>query len=126
MSILLDTHMLIWWLDESPRLPGAVARALADPRSDVLVSAVSLAEISVKRAVGKLEAPYLPDALLHENGLDLLDFTPDHARRMLELPLLHRDPFDRMLIAQALDGDHTFATVDPRASAYGVRLLGAP
>ena len=125
MRILLDTHMLIWWLDDAPELPDAVARVIADPASEVFVSSISLAEISVKRAVGKLRAPFIPDDLLHENGFELLDFTTEHARRMLDLPLHHRDPFDRMLIAQALDGDFAFATVDARAAGYGVRVLGA-
>ena len=125
MSILLDTHMVIWWLDDAPELPASVVGAIAAPDAAVLVSAISLAEISVKRAVGKLRAPLIPDALLEQNGLEVLDFTASHARRMLELPLHHRDPFDRMLIAQALEGNHLFATIDRRASAYGVRVLGA-
>lgn len=125
MRILLDTHMLIWWLDDDAALPVEVRDRVAEARSEVFVSAIALAEISVKRAVGKLRAPLIPDDLLEENGLRPLPFTADHARRMLELPLHHRDPFDRMLVAQALEEDLTLATADPRLAAYGVRTLPA-
>lgn len=125
MRILLDTHMLIWWLDGDPALPSVVNQELSTLTSEVFVSAVALAEISVKRSVGKLKAPWVTDELLIENGLIPLAFSTSHARRMLELPLHHRDPFDRMLIAQALHDDLVFATVDSRAARYGVRTVPA-
>lgn len=115
--------MLIWWLDGSDALPDATRSAIADPAAHVGVSSISIAEISIKRTLGKLRAPWIPDVLLAENGISVLPFTSDHARRLLELPLHHRDPFDRMLIAQAIHEDMAFATADPRASAYGVRVL---
>lgn len=124
MRILLDTHMLIWWLDDDPALPDATRVALADPRDEVLVSSISLAEMSIKSSLGKLRAPWIPDELLDENGLSLLPFTTDHARRLVDLPHHHRDPFDRMLIAQALHDDLVFASVDPQVRAYDVRILG--
>ncbi len=123
MRILLDTHMLIWWLDESEALPEVARSAIADPAADVAVSSISIAEISIKRTIGKLRAPWIPDALLAENGISVLSFTTDHARRLLELPLHHRDLFDRMLIAQAIHEGMVFATTDDRAAAYGVRVL---
>lgn len=116
--------MLIWWLDDAPQLPPGVASAVADPAAEVFVSSISLAEISVKRSIGKLRAPWIPDELLAENGMTPLDFTSAHARRLLELPLHHRDPFDRMLIAQAVHEDLAFATSDSRAAGYGVRVVG--
>lgn len=123
--MLLDTHALIWWLDGDDALPADIDAVIRQPSTDVFVSTISLAEISVKRSIGKLRAPWIPDELLHDNGLAVLDFTSDHARRMLDLPLHHRDPFDRMLIAQALADDLVFATVDPRCRAYGIRTLPA-
>jgi PIN domain nuclease of toxin-antitoxin system len=123
VRILLDTHMLIWWLDGDDALPKEALSAIADPAADVAVSSISIAEISIKRTIGKLRAPWIPDALLAENGLTVLPFTTDHARRLLELPLHHRDPFDRMLIAQAIHEGMTFATADAHAAAYGVRVL---
>jgi PIN domain nuclease of toxin-antitoxin system len=123
VRILLDTHMLIWWLDDDPALPDSTRAAIADPAADVVVSSISLAEISVKRTVGKLRAPWIPDELLTESGLSVLPFTSDHARRLLDLPLHHRDPFDRMLIAQAIHEGMAFATADAQARAYGIRIV---
>jgi PIN domain nuclease of toxin-antitoxin system len=124
VRILLDTHMVIWWLDDDPALPEATRAALADPRDEVLVSSISLAEISIKSSLGKLRAPWIPDALLEENGLSVLPFSTDHARRLVDLPHHHRDPFDRMLVAQALHDDLVFASVDPQVRAYDIRILG--
>jgi PIN domain nuclease of toxin-antitoxin system len=126
VRILLDTHVLLWWLLESPKLAGRTQVAITDPDNDVYVSAVTHAEISIKRSLGKLESPSIPDELLEENGFETLPFTAAHGRRMLELPFHHRDPFDRMMIAQAIDEDLVFATVDPRMRAYDVRILDGP
>jgi PIN domain nuclease of toxin-antitoxin system len=115
--------MLIWWLGDDDSLPASTRSAIADPAIEVAVSSVTIAEISIKSTLGKLRAPWIPDDLIAENGLSLLPFTTDHARRLLELPLHHRDPFDRMLIAQAIHEQMTFATIDPRAAAYGVPVL---
>lgn len=123
MRILLDTHMLIWWLDDDDALPAATRSMIADPSAEIAVSSISIAEISIKSALGKLRAPWIPDSLLAENGISVLPFTSAHARRLLELPPHHRDPFDRMLIAQAIDEQMAFATVDARARAYGVRVV---
>lgn len=123
MRILLDTHVLLWWLMESPKLSPRLNAALADPRHDVLVSSVTHAEIAIKRSLEKLEAPSIPDALLEENGIGSLPFTSDHGRRLLELPFHHRDPFDRMLIAQAVCDDLVVATDDPLFRRYDIRVL---
>jgi len=125
MRLLLDTHVLLWWLLESPKLPAVVLAAMRDVRNDVFVSAATHAEISIKRSLGKLESPWIADELLEENGLEPLPFTSAHGRRMLDLPFHHRDPFDRMLIAQAMEDDLIFATVDPRNQAYDIRILPA-
>jgi len=123
VRILLDTHVLLWWLMEDARLPRPTRVAIADSSNDVFVSAVTHAEIAIKRSLGKLDAPWIPDELLTENGLAGMPFTASHARRMLELPFHHRDPFDRMLIAQAADEDVAFATVDPRCRRYDIRIF---
>jgi PIN domain nuclease of toxin-antitoxin system len=126
VRLLLDTHVLLWWLLESPKLAHHIRTAMTDLDNDVCISAVTHAEISIKRSLGRLESPWIPDELLEENGFEPLPFTASHGRRMLELPFHHRDPFDRMLIAQAIDEDMVFATVDPRMHSYGVRILGGP
>jgi PIN domain nuclease of toxin-antitoxin system len=125
VRVLLDTHVLLWWLQESPRLTSVLRDAIGDPSNEVIVSAVSHAEIAIKRSLGKLEAPWIPDELLVENGMGTLPFTSAHGRRLLDLPFHHKDPFDRMLVAQAAVEGLAFATADPRLSAYDIPLLGA-
>ncbi len=124
MRILLDTHVLLWWLDDDAALPIEFRSAIGSARNEVWVSSITLAEISIKQSVEKLDAPFISDDLVAEQGMLLLAFDTGHARKLRELPLHHRDPFDRMLIAQAIDEDLRFATVDTRVSRYDVRLLG--
>lgn len=123
MTLLLDTHILLWWLDDHPELPAAAATAIADPEADVVVSAATVWEIAVKTAVGKLEAPDDLLEALHVNGFDTLSITPVHALAAGGLPAHHGDPFDRMLIAQARTEALTLVSVDERFPAYDVDLL---
>lgn len=123
MTLLLDTHILLWWLDDHPALPAVAAAAIADPEADVVVSAATVWEIAIKTAVGRLEAPGdLLDAL-QVNGFDTLSITPIHALDAGGLPAHHGDPFDRMLIAQARAEVLTLVSVDERFRAYDVDLL---
>jgi PIN domain nuclease of toxin-antitoxin system len=122
VSLLLDTHVLLWWLDGS-HLSEAVIERLADPGHLVVVSAATLWEASIKAALGKLEMPEaLGDAVVGE-GFEPLPVTFDHAERAGALPAHHRDPFDRMLVAQALVEGLTIVTHDPAFEPYGVDLL---
>ncbi|KNX38678.1 type II toxin-antitoxin system VapC family toxin [Luteipulveratus halotolerans] len=123
MRLLLDTHVLLWVRIDSPQLPVAFREAIADPDNIKLVSSITLAEVAVKRAVGKLRAPDDFAAGLESIGLDHLAFDHRHARTLDRLPLLHRDPFDRMLVAQAISEDVPFLTVDQHCLAYDVRTL---
>lgn len=123
MRILLDTHVLLWWLDDDAALSSSFRSAIANVRNEVWVSAVSFAEIAIKQSVDKLKAPFISDDLVAEQGMSLLSLDATHARKVRELPLHHRDPFDRMLIAQAIEEDLVLATVDERISRYDVRLL---
>jgi len=124
MRILLDTHILLWWLSDDRRLPVPIGRALADGANDILVSSISIAEISIKTAIGKLRTPDDLLTQLRAAAMSLLPFTVDHAIALRDLPAHHRDPFDRMLIAQALAESLTFATVDPACRQYAVQTLG--
>lgn len=119
----MDTHVLLWWLDDDAALSSEFRSAIGSLRNEVWVSAVSFAEISIKQSVEKLHAPYISDDLVAEQGMSQLAFDSSHARRVGELPLHHRDPFDRMLVAQAIEEDLVLATVDERMSRYDVRLL---
>lgn len=122
MRLLLDTHVLLWWLTDDRRL-GAQARALiANADNSVYVSAASAWEISIKRALGKLRAPPGLDGTVEEAGFEKLAIGFQHAERAGALPSLHSDPFDRMLIAQALLEDLVLVTADKSFAEYGVQL----
>jgi PIN domain nuclease of toxin-antitoxin system len=126
MRLLLDTHVYLWVRLDHPRLPKLFRDAIADVNNVKYVSSVSAAEIAVKRAVGKLESDGAIDWDIAGTGLDALDFTYRHAQVLDTLPLHHRDPFDRMLIAQAIAEDLVFLTVDAQCAAYDVRRLAWP
>lgn len=123
MRLLLDTHVALWVRVDAPELPDAFRQALLDPGNEPLVSTISLAEIAAKKAVGKLTLAQDFRVGLGAVGLDELPFTGAHASALDVLPLLHRDPFDRMLVAQAIAEDLTFLTVDEQCLRYDVRRL---
>jgi len=106
MRLLLDTHAFLWWLDGDRRLSSRGRRLIADETTEVFVSAASAWEIAIKAVAGKLAGALDVAAdvsgCLESQGFRPLDITVGHAQRAGSLPLLHRDPFDRMLIAQAL------------------------
>ena len=117
---LVDTHALLWWLDDDRALPAAARALIADPSNEVLVSAASVWEVAIKRAKGKLR---VPDDLLEvvaEKGFIYLAVTPWHAWRVAQLPRHHNDPFDRLLAAQALSEGIPIVTGDPAFGPYGV------
>jgi PIN domain nuclease of toxin-antitoxin system len=101
VKLLLDTHVLLWWLFELPQLGKRASHAIQDPASEVFVSALAAGEIEVKRAIGKMDGPKDLPVQVEQNGFTELPFTLRHGSAMRELPLHHKDPFDRMLIAQA-------------------------
>lgn len=123
MRLLADTHVLLWWLAEDGRLSAVHREALADASNHVCFSAVSIAEIAIKTSLGKLSAPGEPAQALVDGGFLELPLTAEHAAVLRTLPWHHRDPFDRMLIAQAQVDEMTVATVDPRFAGYDVRVL---
>jgi PIN domain nuclease of toxin-antitoxin system len=125
MRLLLDTHALLWWFADDPRLTDRMREAITDTKSQTFVSSLSLAEIAIKQSIGKLRAPFISDDLIDEQGMSGMAFTPRHGRKLVELPLHHRDPFDRMLIAQALEEGLTVVTSDARFAQYGVPVLAA-
>jgi PIN domain nuclease of toxin-antitoxin system len=123
VRLLLDTHILLWWLADDPRLPAEAASLIADPDTDVRVSAASAWEISIKRAAGRLEAPDDLLDVVAENEFEILVITSDHAVAAGRLPPHHADPFDRMLISQAQIETLTLVSVDSRFADYEVDLL---
>ncbi len=123
MKLLLDTHILLWWLADDRRLPPSAATAIGDGETFVAVSAASAWEIAIKKAAGRLEAPDELLEAIEANNFDALSISLAHALAAGALPPHHTDPFDRMLIAQARAERLTVVTVDARFSDYDVELL---
>lgn len=124
MRLLLDTHVVLWELEGS-RTIGVVAQAEIERATELLFSVVSFAEIGVKAAIGKLTVPDdLHDHVVH-SGLRILPLTPDHGLAVAELPMYHRDPFDRLLIAQARGEGLVIMTADRRIADYDVKVVDA-
>ncbi len=123
MRLLLDSHVVLWSLDQQERIPETARAEITDPENEVFVSVATLWEIAIKRRIGKLDAPDGLRSGLATQGYTELAITGDHAWTAGDLPPHHSDPFDRLLIAQAqLDG-LVFVTADRRLAAYGVAIL---
>jgi PIN domain nuclease of toxin-antitoxin system len=125
VRLLLDTHIALWGVTDYERLKPETRRRLEDRQNEVFVSVVSLWEIAIKYAMPKGRADDMPisaeEALTAflEAGFQVLDILPPHALAIATLPLLHRDPFDRMLVAQARAEPLRLLTVDGMVAAYG-------
>lgn len=125
MNLLLDTHVLLWWLDDNPILSSDARNTIASGESDVFVSAATAWEIAIKKALGKLVVPDDLEAAIVASGFQELPITVAHATAAGALPPHHTDPFDRMLIAQAQLENLTLVTHDERFVAYDVPILRA-
>lgn len=125
MRYLLDSHVVLWWLGmDSHKLNHALRDTLADADA-VFVSIATVWELEIKRSIGKLELPVDDWKRVEASGLEFLPVELAHALRAAQLPLIHRDPFDRMMVAQALVRDLTLVTRDARLLEYGVATLKA-
>jgi PIN domain nuclease of toxin-antitoxin system len=123
LRLLLDTHSALWWLGRDRRLSVVAAQAIEAADSHVALSAVVPWEVSIKRASGKLTAPDAYLSLLLQGGVEPLPIALEHALAVAELPQHHRDPFDRMLVAQARVEGLAIVTGDPAFSAYDVPVI---
>jgi PIN domain nuclease of toxin-antitoxin system len=119
LRILLDTHLLLWWLDGSGSLSAEARETIRDPENTVFVSAVSLWEMWLKQSLGKLRLPVDFSERLAGEPFESLPLTAAHTRPVSLLPWHHRDPFDRMLVAQAQVENLVLLTADGLLSAYG-------
>jgi PIN domain nuclease of toxin-antitoxin system len=127
VKVLLDTHTFLWFLAGSPRVRAGTRDLVLDGRNEVFVSAASAWEISIKRQLGKLRVPpgvatWLPHQLA-ANRFTPLSITLEHAAAVEELPPHHRDPFDRLLIAQALAEGLAIVSDDAQFTPYAVRVI---
>ena len=123
MRLLLDTHVAVWAVADSDRLPSSIEDIIGDPANDVHVSVVTVWEIAIRHALGKKGAPPFSgrDAIrfFTDLGFGMGAVSADHAAAVERLPLLHADPFDRLLIAQALTEPLSLVTHDAQVAAYG-------
>jgi PIN domain nuclease of toxin-antitoxin system len=124
MKFLLDTHALLWWLADDDQLGSGAREVVAAPANDILISMVSLWEIVVKVRIGKLQADIAEImSAVQREGFTVLDVGMAHLAALAGLPMHHRDPFDHLLIAQALTEDATFMSEDQNAARYPVRTV---
>ena len=123
MNLLLDTHVLLWWLGDHPSLSPRAREVIEDGENLVFVSAATVWEIRIKQTLRKLAIPPDFKSVLESQPFLFLDITADHAHAVGELPLHHRDPFDRMLVAQAKTERLTLVTHDLRFKSYDVSLI---
>lgn len=127
MKILLDTHTALWFAGGDARLSSRAREAIESTDNEPLVSTASLWEMAIKMSLGKLDLvpplnEFIRDHFLG-NGIALLGITPDHVSRIVSMPFYHRDPFDRLLIAQAQVEGFQIIGCDPAFAAYGVKLI---
>lgn len=121
-SFLLDTHVLLWWLTGDPVLGPKTLKFISNPSNEVFVSAVTSWEIAIKKVTGKLEAPEDIDIIVHDEGFSELAISIYHGEMAEGLPMHHKDPFDRMLIAQAIAQGLQLITNDKLIQRYDVRI----
>jgi len=123
MNLFLDTHILLWWLDDNASLSVKAREAMADTDNLIILSAAVIWEIRIKQALGKLKI--VPDFydVMQEQGFEMLPITSDHAYTVGDLPKHHRDPFDRILIAQAMVEGFTTVTHDAIFNKYPIPVL---
>lgn len=122
-TYLIDAHALLWWLAGDQRLPRRSHQAVADPENRVLASAVSAWEVAIKSALGKLEAPADLIEVVEKSGLEWIPVEPREAYAAGGLPMHHRDPFDRLLVAQALERSAQLISRDDKLDPYGVERI---
>jgi len=126
VRLLLDTHIALWALTDDARLSARARALIEDPANQVAVSAASVWEIAIKHGLGRGDMPVSGGAALNwfrQAGYDLLPVTPDHAAAVEALPDHHRDPFDRLLIAQATSEPMRLITRDPLVALYGGAVI---
>jgi PIN domain nuclease of toxin-antitoxin system len=124
VNVLLDTHLVLWWMADHPRLPGRARELIADEDNDVAISVASLWEIALKAAQRSLQAdPVEVEQAARSGGFGILAIEARHVRALQSLPVLHGDPFDRMLVAQARAEPRYLITADRALRGYGESVL---
>ena len=127
MRVLLDTHVFLWWINDDPRLSTHAREIITDGENTLFLSAVSGWEIAIKAKLGRLKLPgplktFIPEQMAL-NAIESLSVQMSHALHVHTLPLHHRDPFDRLLIAQAQLDNLPILTADPKIALYAIRTV---
>ena len=123
MKILIDTHIFLWLLSCPEKLTEKRRYELESPSNEVLLSAMSIAELMVKSGIGKIKIEFDPIEMAEKMQLDILDFSGADAMALGDLPLHHKDPFDRMIIAQAICNKLSLMSDDSKFSNYNCKLI---
>jgi PIN domain nuclease of toxin-antitoxin system len=123
VRLLVDTSTLLWWRDGSPRLPARVSDQISHPDNNIVISIISFWEIVIKKTLGKLRFAEDFEAVMTDEEFDLLTVSYAHLRVLADLPQHHRDPLDRLLIAQALAERIPIITADRAFAPYGVAIV---
>jgi len=123
MNLLLDTHILLWWLADDSRLGESIRSTIAEPKTRVMISAATVWEIGIKQSIGKLTVPESILPVIEGEGFVELPISARHTELAARLPAHHRDPFDRMLIAQAMLEGLILVTGDKQMEAYDLSLI---
>jgi len=123
MKILLDTHIFLWMLTSPERLSDKRRYELETPANEVFLSAMSIAELMIKHTIGKILVEFDPLEMAKEMRIEILSFSGDHAMLLGKMPLHHKDPFDRMIIAQAIVNRLPLMSDDPKFPAYNCKII---
>ena len=123
MKIIIDTHIFLWAISEPDKLTTHKRQEIERLSNIIYVSAISIVELMIKSSIGKLQIDFDPLAIAEESGFELLDFSAEDALALKEMPFYHKDPFDRMLISQAINRKFALMSDDGKFEKYGCRLL---
>jgi len=123
VRILVDTHIYLWMLACPEKISQARRYELESPANEIFLSAVSIAELMIKHSIGKIEIDFNPIEMAQKTGLELLDFSSIEAMMLGNLPFYHKDPFDRMLIAQAMVNKFYLMTEDTKLLKYDCMFI---
>jgi PIN domain nuclease of toxin-antitoxin system len=123
VRIIIDTHIFLWALSEPKRIHEDKLAEIETQANIVYVSSISIAEIMIKSSLGKLDVAFNPVEMVEKCGFEGLDFRGEDAQLLKDLPFHHRDPFDRMLIAQSLANQYPIVTDDREFQSYDCKLL---
>lgn len=122
-NYLLDTHVFIWWIEGNSRIDKKVKSLIENSKGEVFISMASIWEMAIKISIGKLKLKNSIDKTINKARFEVLNISLSHALQIIKLPLIHKDPFDRMLVAQAIAENMTLITDDPKVGKYKVKLL---